>query len=129
MTTPMPADVAAVFTGLPPVLRDVRALIFETADALEVGPLTEALRWGEPAYLTDSTKAGSTVRLGVKEGQAVVFFICHTGLLDGFRSDFPELPTLGNRGIIVEDGFDRAALALCLSRALTYHRTKREVRA
>ena len=129
----MPPAVAAVFAGYPDAARarlvDVRALIFEVADEAGVGPLTETLKWGEPAYLTEATKAGSTVRLAVKGGRPAVFFICHTGLVDGFRADFPELPYLGNRGIAVEAATDRAALAICLMRALTFHRAKREARA
>jgi len=128
----MPPEVAAAFDGYPAPARaqlvGVRALIFDVAAEAEVGPLTETLKWGEPAYLTEATKAGSTVRLGVKDGRPAVFFICTSGLVDGFRADFPELPYLGNRGIALEDGTDRAALALCLRRALTHHRLKRKAR-
>ena len=129
----MPSDVAAVFTAFPAPARErlevVRSLIFDVAEEAEVGPLTEMLKWGEPAYLTEASKAGSTVRLGVKGGQPVVFFICTSGLVDGFRADFPELSYLGNRGIAVEGDVDLDALALCLRRALTHHRSKRKVRA
>ena len=64
----MPADVAAAFSGFPASVRarllEVRDLIFETAVAIEgVGPLTETLKWGEPAYLTLATGSGSTIRL------------------------------------------------------------------
>lgn len=125
----MPSDVAAVFAKCPnevrPSLLETRTLIFEVAEDVGVGPLTETLKWGEPAYLTEATKAGSTVRLGVNDGRAAVFFNCHTTLMDGFRADFPELSYLGKRGILLEEPFDWAALALCLSRALTYHRAKR----
>lgn len=129
----MPPDVAAVFAGYPSEVRvpleAVRALIFEVAGEAEVGPLTETLKWGQPAYLTAATRAGSTVRLGVKDGRPEVFFICTSGLVDRFREDFPELPYLGQRGILLEDALDEGALALCLRRALTYHRGKRTGRA
>ncbi|MGR3515001.1 MAG: DUF1801 domain-containing protein [Paracoccaceae bacterium] len=125
----MPPDVAAVFAGFSVEVRSrleaVRALIFQVADEAGVGPLTETLKWGQPAYLTQATCAGSTVRLGVKDGRPVVFFICTSGLVDGFREDFPELPYLGQRGLLLEDALDEGALALCLRRALTYHRGKR----
>jgi hypothetical protein len=129
----VPADVAAVFAAFPEGLRtlllEARALIFEVAEDAKVDPLTETLKWGEPAYLTQATKAGSTVRLGVKDGRAAVFFICTSGLVDGFRADFPELSYLGNRGVFLDTGTDRAALALCLRRALTHHRGKRSGQA
>lgn len=126
----MPNEVAAVFASYPEdvraALEDARALVFEVAEEADVGPLTETLKWGEPAYLTQATKAGSTVRLGLNKGRPAVFFICHTGLVDGFRADYPEAFTwLGNRGLLLDDTVDRSALAICLGRALTYHRDKR----
>ncbi len=126
----MPGEVAAVFASYPDdvraALEDARALIFEVAREAGVGPLTETLKWGEPAYLTEATKAGSTVRLGLNKGRPTVFFICHTGLVDGFRADFPEaFSWLGNRGLLLDDTVDRDVLAICLRRALTYHLEKR----
>jgi hypothetical protein len=61
--------VAAAFSIFPAGVRarllEVRELIFETAaDIKGVGPLTETLKWGEPAYLTQATGSGSTIRLG-----------------------------------------------------------------
>ena len=69
----IPADVAAAFATFPAAVRgrllDVRRVIFATAEELEgVGPLTEALKWGEPAYLTAASKSGSTIRLGRSRG-------------------------------------------------------------
>ena len=66
---PLPREVSRVFEAFPPPVRrrllDVRKLIFATAKAHDdVGPLTEALKWGEPAYLTVETGSGSTIRLG-----------------------------------------------------------------
>ncbi len=126
----MPSEVAAVFATYPEnvraALEDARTLIFEVAGEAGVGPLTETLKWGEPAYLTEATKAGSTVRLGLNKGRPTVFFICHTGLVDGFRADFPEaFSWLGNRGLLLDDTVDRDVLAICLKRALTYHLEKR----
>ena len=90
---PMPGDVAAAFSAFPAGVRarllEVRDLIFETAAAIEgVGPLTETLKWGEPAYLTQATGSGSTVRLGrsrSSERECAVLFNCRTTLVDDFR--------------------------------------------
>jgi len=66
----MTPEVAAAFDGFPtPVRRrllEVRSLIFATAArSNEVGPLTETLKWGEPAYLTEATEIGSNpARMG-----------------------------------------------------------------
>lgn len=128
MNSTMPPDVAAVIARYPTRLLQVRELIFNLADELDVGPLSETLKWGEPAYLTDTTKAGSTVRLALKDGQPAVFFVCNSGLVDGFRADFPELSYLGRRGILLDEKADDGLLALCISRALTFHRNKKRVK-
>ena len=127
----MPRPIALVFDGWPddarPALTRARALIFEQAGIAEVGPLTETLKWGQPAYLTDESKAGSTVRLGMHGGQPAVFFNCNTTLVEGFRADFPEAFDFdGKRALLLDDASDPAALAICLARALTYHRDKRK---
>ena len=124
------ANVAAVFANYPEAvvgrLLRLRALVFETAAATEgVGKLTETLRWGQPAYLTEATKSGSTVRLHTtgKPGEVAVFFICHTGLVSRFRELFPDaLPYQGTRAIVfgADDTVDENALAQCLSMALTF---------
>ena len=83
---PMQADVAAAFAAFPERVRarllEVRDLVFETAADLEdVGPLTETLKWGEPAYLTEATGSGSTIRLGwpkARPSHAAVYFNCKT---------------------------------------------------
>ncbi len=93
----MPADVAAVFAPFPERVRarllEVRELIFETAaDIKGVVPLTETLKWGEPAYLTEATGSGTTIRLGwsrSSERECAVLFHCRTTLVDDFRSQFP----------------------------------------
>ena len=99
-TPPMPADVAAAFDALPPAIRhrllEVRALIFATSEATErVGPLTETLKWGEPAYLTEATRSGSTIRLGwfraSRHHDCAVLFHCATTLVETFRERFPDV--------------------------------------
>jgi hypothetical protein len=126
-----PDPVAAAFETFPPPVRKtldrVRDLIFAVASNTEgVGPLTETLKWGEPAYLTEETKSGSTVRLGRSKrapDRAAVFFICTTNLVPSFRSLWPELHYEGERAILLEPG-ERLpdALGSCIGMALTYHR-------
>ena len=126
----MPAEVQAVFDGMASPARaqllDARRMIFEIAGAENVGPLTETLKWGEPAYLTEASKAGSTVRLGLDKGQPAVFFNCNTTLVAGFRETFGDALTYqGNRAVLLTPDTPPDALAICLSRALTYHRRKK----
>ncbi|WP_339613958.1 DUF1801 domain-containing protein [uncultured Parvibaculum sp.] len=129
----MSAEVAAVFDDYPAFVRErllqVRRLIFRTAAETDgVGPLTETLKWGEPAYLTEASGSGTTIRLGVPramEGRCAVFVNCRTTLVDTFRSQFPEaFEYQGNRAILlnVSGPLPKEPLAICLSMALTYHR-------
>lgn len=127
----IPDAVAAVFDAMPSAakarLLAVRAQLFAVAARAEVGPLTETLKWAEPAYLTEASKAGSTVRLGLSKGRAAAFFNCNTTLVEGFRSDFPEaFEYVGNRALVLSEADNPAVLDLCLGRALTYHRDKRK---
>ena len=108
----------------------VRRRVFDLAERAGVGPLTETLKWGEPAYLTEASKSGTTVRLGLSGARAAVFFNCQTRLVGDFRSDFPEaFEYVGNRAVVLSDAVDPAVLDLCLGRALTYHRDKRKERS
>lgn len=125
------SDVARVFESYPAALRRrllrLRALIFDTAAGLGVGPLEETLRWGEPAYVT-TTGSGSTIRINRRRQnprQYAMYFHCRTSLVDTFRTAFPGTFTFeGSRAIVFDEG-DRVPvreLAVCIETALTYHR-------
>ena len=131
----MPAAVGAVFRAFPERvgmrLLEVRDLIFEVAIDIEsVGPLTETLKWGEPAYLTEVTGTGSTIRLGwfrSSERECPVLFNCRTTLVDDFRSHFPDVFVYEkNRAILLDarKPLLEAPLSACLGMALTYHRRR-----
>jgi hypothetical protein len=114
-----------------PKLLALRQLILEVARSTDgVGPVTEMLKWGEPAYLTEESRSGSTIRIGWKATAATrytLYFNCRTTLVDGFRSLFPdELRFQGNRAIIFEatDSPPKAVLSQCIAMALTYHLKK-----
>lgn len=131
--SPLPDHVAEAFAAIPQNARAslmaARRLIFEAAKDTGVGALTETLKWGQPSYLTDASKSGTTIRLGVSGGAPAVFFNCQTTLVEGFRSDFPEaFEYVGSRALILHEPVDPSALSICLSRALTYHRDKRHKR-
>jgi hypothetical protein len=133
---PIPADVAAAFSAFPERVRgrllEARDLIFETAASVEgVGQLTETLKWGEPAYLTEATGSGSTIRLGrirSSERECAVLFNCRTTLVDDFRSQFPDVFAYEkNRAILLDahKPLPRAPLVVCVGMALTYHQRRR----
>ncbi|HEY1781548.1 MAG TPA: DUF1801 domain-containing protein [Roseiarcus sp.] len=127
----MAAAFAAFPAGVRARLLEVRDLILETATAIDgVGPLTETLKWGEPAYLTEATGSGSTIRLGrcrSPERECAVLFNCRTTLVDDFRSQFPGVFDYEkNRAILLHarEPLPRGPLSTCLGMALTYHRRR-----
>jgi hypothetical protein len=129
-----PPAVARVFGGYPPKARAkllrLRRVLMDTASGIEaVGPITETLKWGEPAYLTQRTGSGSTVRLAWKAAtpdHLYVFFNCQTTLVDTFRTLFPELEYEGDRAIVLsaKQTLPMAELRECFAAALTYHKRK-----
>jgi hypothetical protein len=128
--------VSAVLNGYSKPVKDrllaLRRLIFKTARATKgVGALEEALKWGQPSYLTSASKSGSTIRIdGVKSvpNQYAVYFHCQTNLVETFRELYPELRYSGNRSILLDAADDppEAALRHCVALALTYHLNKRK---
>ena len=108
----------------------VRELIFQTALKLpQTGELEEALKWGQPSYLTPKTKSGSTVRIGLVKNSEMLglFFHCQTNLVETFRGFYSdELVFEGNRAIHIDpaDELKLAPLGHCIGMALTYHLNK-----
>jgi len=128
----MPRAVAAAFDAYAPAARatllELRRLVFQTAAGDQaVGPLTETLKWGEPAYLTLASGSGSTIRLGVPRSaprRCAIYFNCRTTLVEDFRAQFSgDLAFAGNRAILLDPGvpLPLSALSACLLQALTYH--------
>lgn len=128
----MPPEVDEVLARFPPDARErlleLRRLIFETAAACpEVGPLTETLKWGEPAYLPEKTKSGTTIRVGWKRAtptQVHLYVHCRTSLVDSFRMQWgDDLAFEGNRGVAlaVDQPLPREPLQACIEAGLTYH--------
>ncbi len=129
-----PSAVAQVFHACPaqaqPFVDEIRELIFETASYTSgVGPLTETLKWGQPAYLTGQSKSGTTLRLGWdKTGTAVSLFVhCQTSVADQWRAQYEDdLEIIGTRELRlkVDAPLPRKQLGHCIAMALTYHSRK-----
>jgi len=136
---PLPREVSQACAAFPVPIRrrllEVRKLIFATAKAHDdVGPLTETLKWGEPAYLTQQTGSGSTIRLGrVKDSEehVAVLFNCQTTLIETFRERFADqFEYRHNRALLlnVSGALPKRPLSICLALALTYHLDRRDRR-
>lgn len=110
----------------------LRQLIYDTAASLEeVGELEETLKWGEPSYLTPTTKSGSTIRIAWKktqEEQYSIYFKCTANLVPAFKERYQKKFRFGgNRSIDfnIDDEVPEKALKRCIALALTYHLNKK----
>ena len=132
-----PPEVRAVFDACDTATRDglqaLRTLVLQTAaETNGVGPLTETLKWGQPAYLTAESGSGSTIRIAPtgerSDHDYAMYFICQTDLVERFRSLFGDTLTLdGDRAILFRNDDEPAVdeLRTCIEMALTYHTAKR----
>jgi hypothetical protein len=128
--------VTAALAACPSVSRRqllaLRRLIHDTARTTDgVGPLDEALKWGQVSFLTTESKSGSTIRIDRVKGddsQVALYFHCQTNLVETFRERYPELSYSGNRAILLdaEKKLPEAKLRHCVALALTYHLRKRK---
>ncbi|MBL4766810.1 MAG: DUF1801 domain-containing protein [Rhodobacteraceae bacterium] len=107
-------------------LLTLRELVFNVANDLpQIGEITEALRWGQPSYLTLQTKSGSTLRLGIpKSGGFALFVHCQTSLISDFHAAFPNDKNVeGKRAVLFKEAadIDPNKVKWLIRRALTYH--------
>lgn len=131
----MPESVKVAFSQFPAQIREqllvLRQLVLQVAARdSRIGPLEETLKWGEPAYLTTETGAGTTIRFSwsAKTPDKYRMMVnCQTTLVDSYRVLFPELSFEGNRALVFDasEAVDHSALALCIEMALTYHAAKK----
>jgi hypothetical protein len=131
----IPTQISPAFEKFAPEHRErllgLRQMIFDVAKTdPRVGEIEEALRWGEPAYLTSQKKSGSTIRLGVEKtsGLPALFFNCNTTLVEEFRDQFgTALKYSKNRAVLAgaTDGQTNDAVRICIAAALTYHLRKK----
>ncbi|NKB53822.1 MAG: DUF1801 domain-containing protein [Rhizobiaceae bacterium] len=140
MSNDISPDVDAAFAGFDPQVRDLlmqcRALVFDVGAEVEgVGHINETLKWGQPAYLTDATGAGSTIRLapegsgsGTASLRPAMFVHCATDLIEQFKTFYPNaFEYQGKRALIISNDVVSVSAELrhCIALALTYKLRKR----
>jgi len=110
-------------------LAALRRLILDTAAATPgVGAVEEALKWGQPSFLTAT---GSTIRIDAVKGaphRYALYVHCQTDLLATFREIYGErLAYEGKRALVFDaaEPLDEEAVRHCVALALTYHSRKR----
>ena len=113
-------------------LLDMRKIILDVAQSIEgVGPIEEALRWGQLSFITTRTKSGSTIRIDALRSDPnkyAVYVHCQSGLIDDFRTRYPKQMTyIDQRSIefTVGEPLPMAELKHCISLALTFHLRKK----
>jgi len=132
----MTPEITAAVGGYPNAahtkFRGLRQLIFETAAHIpEVGEVTETLKWGQPSYLTEKSRSGSTIRLAWSPKFAAyvgMYLNCQTTLVETMRTIYPNTFTFeGNRGLLMrlDEPVPAEAAEHCITLALTYHSRKR----
>ncbi|WP_371228220.1 DUF1801 domain-containing protein [Roseovarius sp. 2305UL8-3] len=123
MTRPLPRDIAPVFDSYPD---DTRTGTLALRDLiLEIGgdDVTEALRWGQPAYLAPK---GSTLRVGPhKDARFALFAHCQSTIISSYGAAFPGWDRLdGNRAVLFDTPKDiePERLSHLIRHALSYHK-------
>lgn len=104
----------------------LRGLVFDIADELpQIGPLEEALKWGQPAFVTPRKKAASSLRVGPhKRAEFALYVHCQTSLISEYQAQFPDQDRFdGNRAVLFEraDQIDPQRHGWLIRRALCYH--------
>lgn len=126
-TSKNPALTAIFESAAPEHLAQIRTLILETANKLNVAPIEETLKWGQPAFVPPK-KFGTTIRLGAAETHAVLYVHCQTNLVQQFKEIFPtEFTYEGNRAVHIplHQPINAEALSQVIALALTYHQKKK----
>lgn len=108
-------------------ISNLRNLIIETAQELELEKLEETLKWGEPSYIA---KHGSTIRIDWKAknpAQYAMYFQCTSKLVPMFKIKFgDEFTYEGTRALIfgIDEKIKEDNLKACIAAALRYHKVK-----
>ena len=110
---------------------DLRHLVHEVAAAIDVGPLDESLKWGQPAWRPRRARTGSTLRVDwspATPDRLLAFVDCKTDIAAQMDLRFPgQFGNDGRRamGFDLEGALPRDALWQLAHMTLAYHRNKR----
>lgn len=127
-----PVAVALAFDQHAPAMRDrlleLRALVLAVAaETPEIGRLTETLKWGQPSYLTQASRSGTTLRIDAPTPDTCGLYVhCQSKVVDGARAAGLRLAYDGTRGALLplEQPIPEADVRAFVRLALTYHRWK-----
>ena len=131
------SEIEAVFDAYPGKVRkrmlQLRQLIFDTAAKIDrVGPIEEALKWGQPSYLTPKSKSGTTIRIDQIKSEPEcygLFVNCRTSLLSTYRELYGDILTYDGTRCLkfnISKKPSKKMISNCITIALTYHLDKRK---
>lgn len=109
----------------------LRALCHATADELEIGPLEESLKWGQPAWRPTKPNTGSTLRVMWHENTPDLLSLyvgCKTDLAARMRDIYPDLPQNDGRrhiAIRLSDPLPLDAMSHLASMTFAYHKSRK----
>ncbi len=112
-------------------LMHLRAMIFDVAETSdEIGNIVETLKWGQPSYLTEKPKTGTTLRIDRDtsgKGDVALYVNCQTSLVSEWRGMFPEETFGGDRSLHLSltKPTPTSSLRQMVLMALTYHSRKK----
>ena len=107
-----------------------RALFLDVARAKGLGPLDEALKWGQPAWRPRRPRTGTTLRIGwtgAEPAQLSLLVDCKTDIAARMRALHPELPRNDGRreiALALADPLPEQALATLSAMTFAYHLQK-----
>jgi hypothetical protein len=132
MPSPLPPEIFAKVSLWPDPARQafdrLRAIILETGHLVPEIAVVETLKWGQPAWLPDRPRFGSTLRAGwsADRPDALSLFVhCQTTLAEDMRSLYPDAFIYeGSRALHIPLAatLPEQAIGHCAHLTLTYHR-------
>lgn len=107
---------------------EIRALIRDVAQTLDVGPIEESLKWRQPAWRPTRPRTGSTLRLNWDSGapQSIALFVdCKTTLASEMFAAYPyDFAYESNRALrlALDATLPHEAIRFLAERTFSYHR-------
>ncbi len=110
--------------------REIRTVILDAAAQAGAGPLSESLKWGQPAWRPTRPRQGSTLRLMWQDRspQSLALYVdCKTTLAETMREIYPtEFEYEKNRGLHLrlDSPLPMQAIEHLARLTFTYHRRR-----
>ena len=128
---PLLERIATWSDGAQQALWTCRALFHTVAEERGVAPLTESLKWGQPAWRPRQPRTGTTLRMDWTQADPAHLMLhvdCKTMLAARMRTLYPDLPDNDGRrriAVALDRPLPEQALAHLAEMTFTYHRARR----